>query len=56
MILLIDNYDSFTWNLYQYFCELGADVLVRRNDELTLAQIDAEPAKNRHFPGTLYAG
>ncbi|MEB2419186.1 aminodeoxychorismate synthase component 2 [Citrobacter sp. R-1.5.2] len=41
MILLIDNYDSFTWNLYQYFCELGADVLVRRNDALTLAQIDA---------------
>ncbi len=41
MILLIDNYDSFTWNLYQYFCELGADVLVRRNDDLTLAQIDA---------------
>ncbi|HFK3153627.1 aminodeoxychorismate synthase component 2 [Citrobacter sedlakii] len=41
MILLIDNYDSFTWNLYQYFCELGADVLVKRNDELTLPQIDA---------------
>lgn len=41
MILLIDNYDSFTWNLYQYFCELGADVLVKRNDELTLARIDA---------------
>lgn len=41
MILLIDNYDSFTRNLYQYFCELGAEVLVRRNDELTLAQIDA---------------
>lgn len=40
MILLIDNYDSFTWNLYQYFCELGAEVCVRRNDELTLAQID----------------
>lgn len=39
MILLIDNYDSFTWNLYQYFCELGAEVLVRRNDELTLPQI-----------------
>jgi para-aminobenzoate synthetase component 2 len=41
MILLIDNYDSFTWNLYQYFCELGAQVLVRRNDELTLEEIAA---------------
>ena len=41
MILLIDNYDSFTWNLYQYFCELGAQVTVKRNDELTLADIDA---------------
>lgn len=39
MILLIDNYDSFTRNLYQYFCELGAEVLVKRNDELTLAEI-----------------
>ena len=39
MILLIDNYDSFTWNLYQYFCELGAQVEVRRNDEITLADI-----------------
>ena len=42
MILLIDNYDSFTWNLYQYFCELGAEVVVRRNDEITLADIDAQ--------------
>ena len=41
MILLIDNYDSFTWNLYQYFCELGAEVLVRRNDGLTLEEIAA---------------
>jgi len=40
MILLIDNYDSFTWNLYQYFCELGAEVIVRRNDDITLADID----------------
>ncbi len=32
MLLLIDNYDSFTYNLYQYFCELGAEVLVKRND------------------------
>ena len=52
MILLIDNYDSFPWNLYQYFCELGADVLVRRNDELTLAQIDAlSPQKIVISPG-----
>ncbi|HCA5738832.1 TPA: aminodeoxychorismate synthase component 2 [Citrobacter freundii] len=52
MILLIDNYDSFTWNLYQYFCELGADVLVRRNDELTLVQIDAlSPQKIVISPG-----
>ncbi len=40
MLLLIDNYDSFTWNLYQYFCELGAQVQVQRNDALTLADID----------------
>ena len=39
MLLLIDNYDSFTWNLYQYFCELGAEVVVKRNDELTLSDI-----------------
>lgn len=52
MILLIDNYDSFTWNLYQYFCELGAEVCVRRNDELTLAQIDAlAPQKIVISPG-----
>ncbi|MDU5713992.1 MAG: aminodeoxychorismate synthase component 2 [Citrobacter freundii] len=50
--MLIDNYDSFTWNLYQYFCELGADVLVRRNDDLTLAQIDAlSPQKIVISPG-----
>lgn len=34
MILLLDNYDSFTYNLYHYLGELGADVLVRRNDQL----------------------
>src|SRR5579883_1204004 len=39
MLLLIDNYDSFTYNLYQYLCELGADVLVRRNDEVTVEEI-----------------
>ena len=40
MLLLIDNYDSFTYNLYQYFCELGAEVKVMRNDQLTLADIE----------------
>ena len=41
MLLLIDNYDSFTWNLYQYFSELGAEVCVRRNDDITLEDIAA---------------
>jgi len=41
MLLLIDNYDSFTWNLYQYFCELGSEVCVRRNDEISLDEITA---------------
>jgi anthranilate synthase component 2 len=40
MILLIDNYDSFTYNLYQYLCELGADVEVRRNDALTVDDVE----------------
>ena len=39
MILLIDNYDSFTFNLAQYLGELGAPPIVRRNDELTLDEI-----------------
>ncbi|MBM3072841.1 aminodeoxychorismate synthase component 2 [Enterobacter sp. RHBSTW-00994] len=52
MILLIDNYDSFTWNLYQYFCELGAEVAVHRNDELTLAETEAlAPQKIVISPG-----
>lgn len=41
MILLIDNYDSFTWNLAQYLGELGAPPLVKRNDEITLDEIAA---------------
>jgi para-aminobenzoate synthetase component 2 len=40
MLLIIDNYDSFTYNLYQYFCELGADVQVKRNDEIDLQGIE----------------
>lgn len=52
MLLLIDNYDSFTWNLYQYFCELGAEVMVKRNDELTLSEISAlAPKKLVISPG-----
>ncbi|MBQ1657261.1 MAG: aminodeoxychorismate/anthranilate synthase component II [Rhodocyclaceae bacterium] len=37
---MIDNYDSFTWNLVQYFGELGAEVLVRRNDDIVLEEMD----------------
>ena len=40
MILIIDNYDSFTYNLVQYLGELGEDVVVRRNDEITLGEIE----------------
>lgn len=40
MILLIDNYDSFTYNVAQYLGELGADVAVHRNDEITLDEIE----------------
>lgn len=39
MILLIDNYDSFTYNIYHYFCELNVQVMIIKNDELSLAQI-----------------
>lgn len=46
MLLMIDNYDSFTYNLVQYFGELGAEVEVRRNDEITLEGI-AELAPER---------
>jgi len=41
MLLLIDNYDSFTYNLYQYLSELGADVVVQRNDTITVATAEA---------------
>ncbi|MHA3774338.1 anthranilate synthase component II [Verrucomicrobiota bacterium sgz303538] len=41
MLLVIDNYDSFTYNLVQYFGELGAEQVVKRNDEITLEEIAA---------------
>ncbi len=40
MILMIDNYDSFTYNLVQYLGELGAEVVVERNDQITIAEIE----------------
>lgn len=39
-LLMIDNYDSFTYNIVQYFAELGAEVIVYRNDEITLDELD----------------
>jgi anthranilate synthase/aminodeoxychorismate synthase-like glutamine amidotransferase len=41
MILLVDNYDSFTYNLYQYLCELGAEVRVVRNDQTSVGEVEA---------------
>jgi len=52
MLLMIDNYDSFTFNLVQYLGELGEDVLVKRNDEVTLGEIEKlAPAKIVISPG-----
>jgi anthranilate synthase/aminodeoxychorismate synthase-like glutamine amidotransferase len=52
VLLLIDNYDSFTWNLAQYFGELGAAPLVRRNDEITVEEIaELQPARVVISPG-----
>jgi anthranilate synthase component 2 len=52
MILLLDNYDSFTYNLYQYLSELGADVLVKRNDDLSVGDVAAlAPEKIVISPG-----
>ena len=52
MILMIDNYDSFTFNVVQYLLELGAEVAVRRNDEITIADIEAmAPQKIVISPG-----
>ena len=52
MLLMIDNYDSFTWNLVQYFAELGAEVKVVRNDEYTVPELLAmQPAQVVISPG-----
>lgn len=52
MLLMIDNYDSFTYNIVQYLAELGADVQVYRNDEITVEQIEAlQPERIVVSPG-----
>jgi anthranilate synthase/aminodeoxychorismate synthase-like glutamine amidotransferase len=52
MLLVLDNYDSFTYNLVQYFGELGADLIVKRNDEITVEEIAAlKPEKICISPG-----
>src|SRR5262245_16880902 len=52
MILMLDNYDSFTYNLVQYLCELGADVKVVRNDEVSVDDIERmRPEKIVISPG-----
>src|SRR5919206_464298 len=47
MVLLVDNYDSFTYNLVQYLGELGAEVFVRRNDEVTVREVEDEIRPDR---------
>jgi anthranilate synthase/aminodeoxychorismate synthase-like glutamine amidotransferase len=52
MILVLDNYDSFTYNLVQYFGELGAELIVRRNDRITIDEIEQlRPEKICISPG-----
>ncbi len=52
MLLLIDNYDSFTYNLYQYLSELGQEVVVARNDKITIEEIEeAKPERIVISPG-----
>ena len=52
VILLLDNYDSFTYNLYQYLCELGAEVTVLRNDTVTVHEVRAmQPERIVISPG-----
>ena len=56
MLLMIDNYDSFTYNLVQYFGELGADVHVHRNDAITLDEVAAlAPDADRRVAGPVHA-
>src|SRR5437764_14792755 len=52
MVFVLDNYDSFTYNLVQYMGELGAEMVIRRNDELTPAEVEAlQPERILISPG-----
>ena len=50
MLLMIDNYDSFTYNLYQYLSELGAEVVTVRNDKITLEDIEEMAPEGPELP------
>ena len=57
MVFVLDNYDSFTYNLVQYLGELGAEVVVRRNDEVTVEQVEAlRPERVLLSPGPCTPG
>ena len=57
MVFVLDNYDSFTYNLVQYLGELGADVVVRRNDELSVDEVEAlKPDRILLSPGPCTPG
>lgn len=57
MVFVLDNYDSFTYNLVQYLGELGADIVVRRNDELTVEEVEAlKPERLLLSPGPCTPG
>ena len=57
MVLMIDNYDSFTYNIVQYCRELGADLKIIRNDEMSIKEIeDLNPEKNYYLSWSCISG
>ena len=56
MVFVLDNYDSFTYNLVQYLGELGAEVVVRRNDQVTVKEVKAmRPTAYPHLSRPVHA-
>ena len=55
MVFVLDNYDSFTYNMVQYMGELGAEMVVRRNDDLTPAEVEALQPERIDLAGALYS-